>query len=64
MDDLKDFDPLRDAIVFPDDPIWVELNGSFHIKMKGEKFNLQPGGEELPTYLAVFLIGRKLANIV
>jgi len=64
LDDLGDFDPLRDAVVFSDDPVKVELNGSVHMKMNGEEFNLVAGEEELPTYLAVFLIGRKLANII
>ena len=64
LDGLGDFDPLRDAVVFPDDPVKVEINGSVHMKMNGEEFNLVAGEEELPTYLAVFLIGRKLANII
>jgi hypothetical protein len=34
------------------------------MKMNGEEFNLVAGEEELPTYLAVFLIGRRLANII
>jgi DNA primase small subunit len=64
LDDLEDFDPLRDAVVFPDDPVKIEINRSVHMKMNGEEFNLVAGEEELPTYLAVFLIGRKLANII
>ena len=34
------------------------------IKMNGEEFRLKPEIQELPTYLAVFLIGRKIANII
>jgi len=64
LDDLGDFDPLRDAVVFPDDSVKVEMNESVHMKMNGEEFNLVAEEEELPTYLAVFLIGRKLANII
>jgi DNA primase small subunit len=64
LDDLGNFDPLRDAVVFSDDSVKVELNGPFHMKMNGEEFNLVAGEEELPTYLAVFLIGGKLANII
>jgi len=61
---LKDFNPLDDTVVLPEYPIKVDLKDSFNIKMKGEEFNLKPGKQEIPTYLAVFLIGRKMANII
>jgi hypothetical protein len=32
--------------------------------MKDEKFNLERGKQELPTYLATLLIGRRIANII
>ena len=32
--------------------------------MNDEKFNLKQGDIDIPTYLAVFLIGRKMANII
>ena len=64
LDDLKIFNPLIDAVILKEDPIRIELNKSFKIKMKGEYFNLKKGEEYLPTYLAFFLIGNKIANIV
>ena len=64
LDDLKAFDPLRDAVVSQDDSVKVELNQPVHMRMKEEEFNLKQGEQELPTYLAVFLIGKKLANII
>jgi len=64
VDGLKDFDPLRDAVVLSDDPVHVELNQQVSIKMKDEKFNLKKGKQEVPIYLAVFLIGKKMANII
>lgn len=64
LNKLNDFDPLRDAVVLPDDPVKVELSQPITIKMKGEEFNLKPDKQNLPTYLAVFLIGRKMANII
>jgi len=64
LDTLNEFDPLVDAIVLPDNPVKVELNESINIKMNGENFNLEPMVNEVPSYLAVFLIGRKIANII
>ncbi|MCK5112927.1 MAG: DNA primase catalytic subunit PriS, partial [Thermoplasmatales archaeon] len=63
IDKLKDFDPLRDAVVFGGDLVKIKLNQSINMKMKDEIFNLNEGEQEIPTYLAVFLIGRKMAHI-
>ena len=63
LDNLNDFEPLRDAVILPDEPVKVELNKPFSIKMK-EDFNLKEGEQEVPSYLAVFLIGIKVANII
>ena len=64
LDNLKDFDPLRDAVVLPDDTVNVELNQPFSIKIKGDEFNLKQEKQELPRFLAAFLIGRKIAHII
>ena len=64
LDELSDFDPLRDTVVLPEDNVKVELNQPVRIKMKEQTFNLKKGEEELPGYLAVFLIGGKLGNII
>ncbi len=63
FDNLLDFNPLIDSIVFPDKPVKVTLNKSFSIKLNNQEFNLNQGDHELPCFLAVFLIGRKLAFI-
>lgn len=64
IDELNGFDPLRDAVVLPDSPVKVKLESDFEIEMNNEKFNLKQGDIEVPTYLAVLLIGRKIANII
>lgn len=64
LDGLKDFDPLRDAVVLSDDPVKIELGQSVDIKMRRECFNLESGKQKVPIYLAVFLIGNKMANII
>ena len=63
IDELKDFDPLKKAVAISEKPIKVNLNKNFNINMYGEKFNLYAGENEIPSYLAVLLIGRKIANI-
>jgi DNA primase small subunit len=64
VDDLKDFDPLRDAVVLPDDPVRIILNHPVSLNMNNQSFHLSEGEQEVPTYLAVFLIGRKEAILV
>lgn len=64
VDDLKEFDPLRDAVVLPEDPVHMTLQKSLHIQMKNQQFHLENGDHEVPTYLAVFLIGRKQATLL
>jgi DNA primase small subunit len=62
--DLKAFEPLNDAVVLPENNVSVEIKNPFNIKMKNELFNLEPGEQKIPTYLAFFLIGRRIANII
>jgi len=63
IDDLDAFDPLRDAVVLPADPVKVTLVKPVTITMMDETFQLAEGEQEVPTFLAVFLIGRKDATI-
>ncbi len=63
IDELETFDPLRDAVVFNDDPVTVHLNTSCTIKMNQQNFNLEGGEHKVPLYLAVFLIGGRKASI-
>jgi len=62
VDDLKDFDPLRDAVILPEDPVQVTLRRELTVEMKNQIYHLEEGTQEVPTYLGVFLIGRKEAT--
>ncbi len=64
LDKLNDFDPLKEAVVLSDDSVNVDLKQPIKIKIKDEEFNLKQGIQEVPTYLAVFLIGKKMANFI
>jgi DNA primase small subunit len=63
IDDLDAFDPLKDAVVLPADPVKVTLIKPVEITMKDETFRLGEGEQEVPIFLAVFLIGRKDASV-
>ncbi|MDH7516997.1 MAG: DNA primase catalytic subunit PriS [Candidatus Thermoplasmatota archaeon] len=64
LDKLDDFNPLRDAVVLDDDPVKVDLKQPFKINMRENSFDLEKGEHKIPAYLAVFLIGRNIANII
>jgi DNA primase small subunit len=59
---LEEFDPLEDAVVFGDEPVFLEISKPFNTQMKGQSFCLKEGTEELPLYLAVFLMARGVAE--
>lgn len=63
LDELSHFDPLQDAVVFEDDPVKVDLEQPVKMTMNKESFNLQEGVQEIPTFLAVFLVGSRQATI-
>jgi DNA primase small subunit len=64
LDELKKFNPLNDTIVLSDELVKIEVKKPIDITLKNEKFKLNEGEQELPIYLSVFLIGRKMANII
>lgn len=64
VDDLKNFDPLRDAVVLPDDPVEIMVQREVTIEMNDQTFHLEEGAQEVPTYLGVFLMGRKEALLL
>jgi DNA primase small subunit len=64
LDGLMDFDPLNDAVVLPDKTVKVELEKPFNISIMQETYDLDEGIHKLPTYLGVFLIGRRLGKII
>lgn len=62
--ELEGFDPLVDALPkeYADSPVKVTMRKDTSIRIKDENFNLK-GTTEVPEYAAVFLIGRKMADI-
>ena len=64
-DELNGFDPLMDALPesYTSDPITVNVKRKIDIKINGERFDLDIGVTEVPEYAAVFLVGRRIADI-
>lgn len=63
IDEIDDFDPLDDAIVFGDEMTKIRMLKECKIKMKSEFFSLKEGETEVPEYLAIFLVGMKYATV-
>ena len=64
-DELNGFDPLMDALPesYTSDPITVNVKRKTDIRINGERFDLDIGVTEVPEYAAVFLVGRRIADI-
>jgi len=63
-DELTRFDPLESAIpnTYTDEPTKVTLKRGYEFDMNGQHFSLE-GETEVPEFAAVFLVGRKVADI-
>ena len=64
MEELDDFQPLEDAVVFSDRPVPVYPLKKASVFLKGEQFDLgeEEERQELPEYAAVFALGIGLAE--
>ncbi len=63
IEKIDEFNPLRDAVVFGEEIIKVEVKRAVEIKMMDNEFKLEKGVHELPEYLAVFLVARKMGEV-
>lgn len=60
---LEDFDPLRDAVVFGDEPVSIDMIKPFSTEIRGESYKLEEGRTEVPACAAVFLMARNAAEL-
>ncbi len=61
VEDIDEFEPLRDAIAFGDDEVALRLNRKVHIRIGELNTRIHPGRVKLPEYAAIFLICRGVA---
>src|SRR2546430_2971321 len=64
-DEVDEFRPLRDAVpaTWTDDQERVNLKNKLNLEIRGEAFDLAPGVNDVPQYLAIFLAARGLATV-
>ncbi len=64
-DQLDDFDPLVNAVppLYSHDRIRIIAEKGIETDMMGETFNITPGQNSVPEYLAIFLMCRGMATL-
>lgn len=63
-DELEDFDPLTDSIVFGDEVMWIRAKDDFNFRLGGEKFKAKKGESvKIERYAAIFAMCRGYAQI-
>jgi DNA primase small subunit len=65
IDQLKDFEPLNDAIIFGSNPleVQVKVEGEFKFRLLKEDFTVTSGIQELPEFAAIYLLCQRKAVI-
>ncbi|MVT13427.1 MAG: DNA primase catalytic subunit PriS [Euryarchaeota archaeon] len=64
IEEIDNFNPLEDAVYSRfSKNVKINLSKNFSIKMMGERFDLSEGEQEVPEFLALFLVLRNIADI-
>jgi DNA primase small subunit len=67
IEELRDFEPFRDAVAFDSEPVNVKIkiNEPLALKLKGEEFLFNPDDDiiELPKFAAIYLICQQKAEL-
>lgn len=61
VDSFETFDPLRDAVALPDEPVRVVVSKPVDVTLRGERAQVEPGEQDLPLHVAMFLVLRRSA---
>jgi DNA primase small subunit len=62
--DIEEFDPLSDAVVFPDDKIAILMKEDVNIRMKETLFKAKKGQKaKVPAYMAAYLCLKDKASL-
>jgi len=65
-EEIDAFRPLRDAVpeTWTDEPVPIRIIEKINLETRGEAFNLAPGVNNVPQFLAILLTARGLATVV
>jgi DNA primase small subunit len=63
LEKMQDFNPLRDTVVLSEEKIKIIMNTAYAVSLKNQDFSLDKGSTTVPIYVAVFLLGRRLASL-
>ncbi len=55
-DEINEFSPMRDAVVFGDEKVKIRVMRKVKVKMKDEVYKLNSGKAKVPEYLAIYLM--------
>ena len=60
-DEIDEFKPTRDAVVFEDDFVKIRVKSNVKLRLKEEEFRLKKGKAKVPEFVAIYLICRGVA---
>ena len=60
-DEIDDFKPTRDAVVFGDEDVKIRVKNNVKLRLKEEEFRLKKGKAKVPEFVAIYLICRGVA---
>ncbi|HJJ83244.1 MAG TPA: DNA primase catalytic subunit PriS, partial [Methanocorpusculum sp.] len=63
LEDLDDFDPLIDAVVFGEEPVTVTSKFKVTMPILGNTYEVPEGTSKVPEALAVFLCARGISEL-
>ncbi|WP_300608631.1 DNA primase catalytic subunit PriS [Methanohalophilus sp.] len=62
LDEIENFEPLSDAVVFSGKPVTIKVMKPYEIQMKGEELQVEEGVQQVPEYAAIYLMCRGAAE--
>ena len=63
LDNLAEFNPLKDALAFSENPVKVQVHQPIEVDFV-KKIRFDEGYVDVPEYLAVYMMVRELADII
>lgn len=63
LERLEAFDPLREALAFGAEPVELDVSKPERVRLGEREWDVQPGRQELPEHVALFLCLRRKALV-